>query len=234
MRTTCVAFLLAATLLAAMASAQTSTPNSTQSSPPLPAVTGSGKRGYLSKFAGSSQINDSKILQSSEGNVGIGTTSPTVPLHVFSNNPVGPPGYGPITMWVESDADNADGAIYAVASSLAGGVAVNGEAYFATGTGVIGQGNGNGVVGSTSNPTDFATGVTGNATAPTGPAVAVFGQNYSPDGQAGLFINRAAGTIIEGRVNIVDLTVFRVDGTGRVFAVAGFSQTERILPNRWR
>jgi hypothetical protein len=125
-------------------------------------------------------------------------------------------------MWVESGADNAAGAVYAVASSPAGGFAINGEAYFGTGTGVIGQGNGNGVVGSTSNPTDFATGVTGNASATTGPAVAIFGQNYSPDGQAGLFINRAAGTILEGRVNTVDLTVFRVDGTGRVFADGGF------------
>src|SRR6202007_889356 len=41
-------------------------------------------------------------------------------------------------------------------------------------------------------------------------------------GLARLFNNRAAGNIIEGRVNAVDLTVFRVDGTGRVFADGGF------------
>jgi hypothetical protein len=208
--------------LSAVSTAQTSNPSPTLNSIPTSAITGSGKRGYLPKFAGPTQVNDSAILQAADGNVGIGITAPIVPLHVFSNNPVGPPGYGPITMWVESGADNAQGAIYAVASSPAGGFAVNGEAYFGTGTGVIGQGNGNGVVGATSNATEFATGVTGVATATTGPAVAVFGQNYSPDGFAGLFINRAAGNILEGRINTVDLTVFRVDGTGRVFADGGF------------
>lgn len=203
--------------VATMAAAQTPAP--------VNAFLGHGKTDFIPAFSSPGRITSSNIFQSAAGNIGIGTTAPIVPLHVFSNNPIGPDGYGPITPWIENRADNAQGSIYAVASSPVGGTAVNGEAYFGTGTGVNGQENGSGVTGSTSNPTGFATGVTGNATASTGPAVAVFGQNYSPDGLAGLFINRAAGNILEGRINAVDLTVFRVDGTGRVFADGGFQRS---------
>jgi hypothetical protein len=211
---------LCCVLLTGIATAQTSTQGSTQSPPRV--ILGDGETGYLPVFSSPSAIGDSNIFQSTTGYIGIGTTDPIAAMHVFSNNPVGPPGYGPITMWVESSVDNAQGAIYAVASSPAGGIAVNGESYFGTGTGVIGQGNGSGVTGATSNPTDFATGVRGVAAASVGPGVGVFGENFSADGFAGLFINRAAGNIIEGRVNVQDLTVFRVDGNGRVFADGGF------------
>jgi len=216
------AVLIGFALLSTLTLAQTVTPDSTKSGAPAVRIWGGGDSGFLAKFSSHSQINDSNVFQSAEGNIGIGTTTPIVPLHVYSNNPVGPPGQGPITMWVESGADNAQGAIYAVASSPVGGFAVNGEAYFGNGTGGIFQGPGGGVIGATGNATNFAAGVNGTANATTGPAVGVFGQNYSSDGLAGLFINRAAGNIIEGRVNTVDLTVFRVDGTGRVFADGGF------------
>jgi len=215
------AVLIGSVLLSTIAFAQTVTSDSTESGTPA-CISGGGKRGFLPKFAGPSQINDSNVLQSTEGNIGIGTTSPIVPLHVYSNNPVGPPGYGPITMWVESGADNAQGAIYAVASSPVGGIAVNGEAYFGNGTGGIFQGPGGGVIGATSNATGFATGVTGAANATTGPAVGVFGQAWSGDGTAGLFANVAAGNIIVGGVGQPEVNVFRVDGTGRVFADGGF------------
>jgi len=50
----------------------------------------------------------------------------------------------------------------------------------------------------------------------------VFGEAFSPQGIAGLFINRPGGDILQGRVNTVDLTVFRVDGSGTVYADGGF------------
>ncbi len=51
----------------------------------------------------------------------------------------------------------------------------------------------------------------------------VFGEQFSSEGQAGLFVNRADGDILHGRVSQnPDITVFRVDGSGTVFANGGF------------
>jgi hypothetical protein len=185
--------LIGCALLSTITLAQTVTPDSTKSGAPAVTISGGGNRGFLPKFAGPSQINDSNVFQSNEGLIGIGTISPTAPLNVVSNNPAGPP----ITMLVESGTDNAQGVIYAVASSPVGRFAVNGEAY-------------------------FGTGVTGAANATTGPAVGVFGQAWSADGTAGLFANVAAGNISVGGVGQPEVNVFRVDGTGRVFADGGF------------
>jgi hypothetical protein len=55
-----------------------------------------------------------------------------------------------------------------------------------------------------------------------GGSVAIFGEQFSPQAPAGLFINRASGDILNGRVSQPDISVFRVDGTGRVFADGGF------------
>ena len=69
----------------------------------------------------------------------------------------------------------------------------------------------------------FTYGTAGVAVAPTGSSVAVFGEAWSPQGIAGLFINRPGGDILHGAVHQnPDVTVFRVDGTGRVFADGGF------------
>ena len=59
----------------------------------------------------------------------------------------------------------------------------------------------------------------------TGYSVGVFGSAFSPDGLAAYFVNRAMGDIVKGAVShgySGDTTVFRVDGTGRVFADGGF------------
>jgi len=68
----------------------------------------------------------------------------------------------------------------------------------------------------------FTYGVAGVATAATGGSVGVFGQTYSPNGTAGLFANVAGGNILEGGYGQPETTVFRVDGTGRVYADGGF------------
>src|ERR1700731_1892396 len=68
----------------------------------------------------------------------------------------------------------------------------------------------------------FTYGTSGVATATTGSAVGVFGQSWSRDGNAALFANVAGGNIITGGVGQPEVPVFRVDGTGRVFADGGF------------
>ena len=68
----------------------------------------------------------------------------------------------------------------------------------------------------------FTYGTAGVATASTGSGVGIFGQALSPDGVAGWFANVPGGDIIRGGVNQPAIIVFRVDGTGRVFADGGF------------
>jgi len=68
----------------------------------------------------------------------------------------------------------------------------------------------------------FTYGTSGIATANTGSAVGLFGQAFSPQGVAGLFANVAGGDIIRGGVNQPEITVFRVDGRGTIFANGGF------------
>jgi hypothetical protein len=125
------------------------------------------------------------------------------------------------------------------------GTGVIGRANASTGTtlGVLGQTNsdeGIGVLGNRGNPVAsgfggggvrgvtsaanfvFTYGTSGVATANTGSAVGIFGQAYSPQGVAGLFANVAGGDIIRGGVNQPEITVFRVDGRGTVFADGGF------------
>jgi hypothetical protein len=185
-------------------------------------VTGSGTTNTIPQFTSSTTIGDSPIVDFN-GNIGIGTTTPVWPLHVFSSRTVGSGGYPPIALWAESTAPDTWGGVYAVASSGTGNtIALNGEAYSPNGTGVVGQGGSQGVAGATSTTTGFASGVHGYANGTTGPAVAVFGEAQSPAGIAGLFINRPGGDILQGRVNQQDVTVFRVDGNGTVHANGGF------------
>ena len=132
--------------LSAVSVAQTSTPSPTQNSIPTSAITGSGKRGYLPKFAGPAQINDSAILQSADGNVGIGTTTPLFPLHIFSVNTTPPPGQYPTALYVETPV-SVDGtntvAIQGLASSNSGSVfGVLGTTYSPGGIAVLGNNTG--------------------------------------------------------------------------------------------
>lgn len=192
-------------------------------------VIGSGTTGFIPQFTGPSTVGNSNIFQSSNGNIGIGSTFPPVPLYVYSTNPVGPPGYSPIAVWFESTADNAS-AVWAVSSSPVGGIAVNGNAQGAQGNGVLGNylsstgGGGGGVVGLT-NSADygFSYATAGRVQAHTGSAVALFGDTNSPDGWPAYLVNRGRGNIMVGVVGQnADVPVFRVDGTGRVFADGGF------------
>lgn len=229
-----VVAVFSSVLLAGTTLAQTSTPSSTQAVTPAPTITGGGKKGYLPKFAGPSQINDSKIIQASDGSIGIGTTTPLFPLHVYSANTTPPPGQSPTALYVETpvavDGTNTV-AIQGLASSTSGSVfgvlgttfSPEGIAVFGNNTGATGGGGG-GVEGITSSSDfGFSWAIRGDAIASTGSALALFAQTYSPNGTAGYFLNRAGGNIIVGHVGQNDdQSVFRVDGTGRVFADGGF------------
>ncbi len=185
---------------------------------------GKGTAGSLARFTGSHRIGNSTVFQAPDGSIGIGTTTPFWPLQVISTRTTDSNGYPPIALWAESTASNTWGGVYAVASSFTGNtIAVNGEAYSPNGTGVLGQGGQDGVVGTTNTTNAFAVGVSGVSEGTTGPGVGVFGEVWSPQGVAGLFINRPTGDILRGSVSqFPDVPVFRVDGSGRVFADGGF------------
>jgi hypothetical protein len=108
---------------------------------------------------------------------------------------------------------------------------VVGQTYSDQGIGVLGNRpnsaasgfGGGGVRGLTSAGNNvFTYGTAGVATADTGSSVGVLGQTYSPNGTAGLFANVAGGNILLGGIGQPETTVFRVDGTGRVYADGGF------------
>ena len=123
------------------------------------------------------------------------------------------------------------GVIGKAVASTGTSVGVLGQTESDEGVGVLGnRGNsvasgfgGGGVRGVTSAANFvFTYGTSGIATANTGSAVGLFGQAFSPQGVAGLFANVAGGDIIRGGVNQPEITVFRVDGRGTIFANGGF------------
>jgi hypothetical protein len=103
-------------------------------------------------------------------------------------------------------------------------IETNGGGYGVIGSlsAIPGGGGGGGVLGQTQATTGFTSAVRGDAQGTTGGSVAIYGEQFSPDAPAGLFINRASGDILGGLVSSADVHVFRVDGTGRVFADGGF------------
>ena len=96
------------------------------------------------------------------------------------------------------------------------------------GYGVLGSlnsagGGGGGVLGVTQATSGFSTGIRGNANAPSGGAVAIYGGTVQPRSHC-----RAVHLIVQavlisiGGAGSLYANVFRVDGTGRVFADGGF------------
>ena len=217
------------------------------------AIHGRGTANFIPKFLSPNRIVDSNIFQSAEGSVGIGTTAPLYPLHIFSSSTYPPPGQDfPVALFVETNASInsvcpacAIIGIEGLASSTTGNViGVDGVTFSADGVGVVGNhpgstGGGTGVAGVTNSITGFTVGTSGTALGTSGPGVGVFGQAWSPNGVAGLFSNVPGGDIIRGGINQPEVTLFRVDGTGRVFADGGFQPggadfAESIRTNRDR
>jgi len=206
-------------------------------------VTGSGTAGTIPEFVGNSTTIGNSPIVDFNGNIGIGTTAPLFPLHIFSNNTVPtPPQDSPVTLFVETPASVNSGTcsscpiigIEGLASTSKPGanvIGVNGVTFSPSGIGVLGNhpvvdgGGGGGVIGLTNATNGFAFAIRGDALGTTGSAVAVFGSSFSPAGSTAYFVNRAKGDIVKGAVSqgfSGETTVFRVDGTGRVFADGGF------------
>jgi hypothetical protein len=194
-------------------------------------IEGVGTAGFLPVFTGSHRVGNSNILQLPNGNIGIGWPTPSYPLQIFTNNLPG-------ALYVQAQASVNEvcatcpvNAIFGFAGASSGMViGVNGQTGAPSGNGVLGNntsstgGGGGGVIGLT-NSADFgfSYAARGSATASTGSAVALFGEVQSPDGWPAYLVNRASGNLIIGVVGQnPDVPVFRVDGTGRVFADGGF------------
>src|SRR5258708_3661994 len=213
-------------------------------------VTGSGTTNTVPKFTGSSTIGDSVIAESN-GNIGIGAGAINPfndgKLTVFDTRDVNASGVGPSSIFgvARCKVDNFCAAVRGdvhsgfahgligvqfVDDGQSGGGGVQGITFGTSGfnSGVFGDRQGTpglraGVRGVTSGANFVVTyGTSGVATANTGSAVGIFGQAYSPQGVAGLFANVSGGDIIRGGVNQPEITVFRVDGRGTVFANGGF------------
>jgi hypothetical protein len=113
-------------------------------------IEGAGKPGHIPMFTGYHKIGNSPIFESN-GNIGIGTTTPLFPVHVFSNNTVPPPGHdSPIALFVETPAELTSGqcgscAIIGIEGLVSAGssginvIGVQGVTYSPSGVGVLGN-----------------------------------------------------------------------------------------------
>jgi hypothetical protein len=211
-------------------------------------VTGSGTRGTVPVWAGTTKLGNSVIVQNG-GNVGIGTTKPNARLNVVTSSKTAAAIYG--------NADAASGTASGVfgVSASATGFGVSGFATATTGLtyGVFGGSsspNGNGVSGVNSAiggigvngdetaTSGFSTGVIGQAHSPGGPGV--FGINGSSTGgigvqadiestdgtgSAGTFVaHGGAGLILNGLSGSTYTRVFSVDANGNGFFAGNLSK----------
>src|SRR6266550_5221793 len=182
-------------------------------------IGGAGTPNFIARFTGTHKVGNSNIFQSPNGNIGIGTTTPSDKFVVFNTDDVNANGIQPV-------------AIYGTAtSSRPFSSGIRGDVNSGAAVGVVAvnynydnSSGGGGVTALIFGTTGFTSAIRGSANGTTGNSVAVFGEQFSPYGQAGLFINRNGGDILHGRIGAVgqDVNLFRVDGTGRVFADGGF------------
>jgi hypothetical protein len=196
-------------------------------------IGGRGTAGTIPIFKGPSTIGNSKISQVGNS-IAIGTTSERVgtKFEVITDSTIGPqPGQGPAAIYGEttSTTDLTAGVVGFATGSSGGTFGVAGVSFSPAGVGVTGNntategGGGAGVFGITGASSGSAnSGVYGGALGSTGTSVGVVGQTFSPNGTGGLFDNAAGGNILVGGVGQPAVSVFRVDGTGRVFADGGF------------
>jgi hypothetical protein len=190
-------------------------------------TTTGGTTGSIAKFTDSTAIGDSQIRQIDD-NIGINTDFIVGRLSVFESREGGVNFSQPYAVYgnISSGTDFAAGVRGDASSTTGSASGVIGVNYSVDGgSGVVGLavGHGAGVVGSTSSQAGFAVGTRGTASGNTGNGVGVFAEAFSPDGIGGLFINRAGGDVLVGRVSQnPDIQVFRVDGNGTIHANGGF------------
>jgi len=191
---------------------------------PAQTVTGSGTTNTIPQFTSPTTIGDSEIVQFN-GSIGINSPTPAAKLEVKDFRDVDGNGHGPM-------------AIYGITTCSLNNFcsAVRGDA-LTPGSGSIGvvgirygndSGGGGGVLGVSFANTNFSYATRGDALGTSGVAVGVMGITMSPDGDGGRFVGvkGGKGTILRGDTGPpgagTERTVFRVDGTGTVFADGGF------------
>jgi len=213
-------------------------------------VGGSGTPNTIPQFTTATTIGDSPIMLSG-GSIGIGANFyPQLPakLFVVESRNAAPNGGQPYAVFgtMSSDIGFAAGVRGDATATTGSAAGVIGVSNGADGRGVTGivinqagggfgvdgghgaaiGGGGGGVYGHTQSTSGFSSGVRGDALGTSGISVGVLGQTQSPEGTAGLFVNQRNGNILVGRVSdnpgSPDTAVFRVDGTGMVFANGGF------------
>jgi len=184
-------------------------------------VGGSGTPNTIPQFITSTTIGDSPILLFN-GNIGIGSLNPNAKFEVKDFRDLDVNGNGPNAIF---------GLVTCKQTPNIGCAAVRGDAN-AVSLGAIGvlgnnfatdaQGGG-GLQGQTFATVGFSFGARGDALGTTGFVHGVVGITHSTGGSGGYFVNRAKGDVLIGVVaGPPDIRVFRVDGTGMVFADGGF------------
>jgi trimeric autotransporter adhesin len=168
-------------------------------------VTGSGTKGTIPVWAGTTKLGNSEITQTG-GNVGIGTKKPVAKLNVISTSKTAAAIYGN----ADATSGNASGVFGVSASNT--GFGVSGFATATTGLtyGVFGGSsspNGNGVSGV--NSAVGGIGVNGDETAASGFSTGVIGQSHSPGGPGVFGINGSS----TGGIG-VQADIESTDGTG--------------------
>jgi trimeric autotransporter adhesin len=185
-------------------------------------VTGSGTKGTLPVWVGTTKLGNSAIVQSG-GNVGIGTTKPGNKLDVVS---------------ATKTAAAISGNAYATSGTASGIIGISASA---TGFGVFGVNNANGgtaVNGEETATSGFNIGVYGSTHGASGPGI--FGLNGSSTGGigvqadiestdgtgvAGLFVaHGGAGLILNGLSGSTYTRVFSVDAQGNGFFAGNLSK----------
>ena len=196
-------------------------------------IQGRGTANYVPVFTGSHRVGNSQIFQLG-GSTSIGATKErlgTAFQVITDSTTLAQPGQGPAAIFGEASGTvDLTAGVVGFATGYSGTtLGVAGVSSSPAGLGVSGNntsnvgGGGGGVFGVTSATSGYSFGARGDAIGNTGFGIGVQGIANSPDGAGGYFINRAGGNIIVGVVKTgPDIPVFRVDGTGRVFADGGF------------
>lgn len=203
-----IVFVILCMSLAVKVLAQTSTQTQldNQAASGNKAIHGQGTANFIPKFLSPDRIGNSDIFQSAQGSVGIGTTAPQYPLHIFSSSTYPSAGQDfPVALFVETPASVNTGpcpncaiiGIEGLASASSGNViGIDGVTFSTDGVGVLGNhpglaGGGAGVAGVTNSTSGFTVGTMGTSIGTTGPGFGVFGQSNSPDGGGGFFQNNS-------------------------------------------
>jgi hypothetical protein len=196
-------------------------------------VEGRGTPNYVPIFTGPHTIGNSRILQlGGTTSIGASNERPGTTFQVLTDSTTSAePGQGPAAIFGEASGTvDLTAGVFGFATGDTGNTfGVAGVSLSPAGNGIAGNnpstvgGGGGGVFGVTQATSGYSFGMRGDAIGNTGFGIGVEGITNSPDGAGGYFVNRAGGNIIVGVVQTApDIPIFRVDGTGRVFADGGF------------